>query len=1139
MSSINTTSSRVSYLDTTNPNKYDNFDTYSTLSEAPIGNNAVIDRLIFTTDNSTTYKWNGTMYVVVINSASGTVLSVNSGNQTNITGTSQNPIVNVSVTPSFNTVTLNNAITTNTQATTKLYVDTADNTLQTNITNLDNATLKKASNLSDLTNTTTARSNLSVYSIADTNTLLDGKISDSTNVGTGTGLVYRDKTLTSLNLKTLKAGTAITINNNSDDITINSTATGVNSVTNTDTNLQIDITDPQNIIINASGITTNATNLTNHITNVTDAHDASAISTNQNLNYITTSDVQNNLSQLDGQVFANTGNITTLTNDKISSATNVGIGTGIFRDKTTTNLNFKSLIAGTAITIGNNTDDLTINSTGVTSITNQDAKIVIDSINPAIPKINLDQYYRWGNGASRGLIYQSQSPLINGAQISVNASLTASITLIDIGWLPVNRGFDSDMLSSIKSLWTFIKDNLPMKIRLIDVTAETSYVTMSLDSLSGIGSDNYVFACSNVADETTMVNIVANGGFMYLLFDYSNKDYINAQDLIVATNLTNHLTSTSAHTDANLTNTPGTRTYGIGSKIQNALDGLDTECVSLQTNKIDTLTSANNFLTITAPTANSRLLTTRSNAYLIDAISINLSVGGILTLNGASQTGHPFYSAGTTLTVKDDLILDGPFTMSSTANLIVYGNLTIFGSLTMNASCNITCYGNLTVIGTTTIGTSCSITTSANISFKGASSANTLTVDNCNFKCDSEFSVKNFSSTTYISFNSSCIFNARSIIYDGNSTAMAFLANGTHILTADEIIFSNNANAASGTGSGSTLAFRNTNFNAITLKILNNTSTNYVSEFQGPCNIISSFVSISDNTTTTDAGFGNFFNATNFICDDIYFKSNIHMGTVVTSQAIYFTATTSIISKNIFFINNSTGTGNTAFAVLGNGGTSLKADTIHIVASTTQQNIIWQNDIYGLYNTRRTPSFFIDNTGAGITGFNQDSYLGVTPMCWKQFENITVPYVGAIGTTAGVLFLNPSSFIFGPVLGVGYNQYQLISSQFSATANNTRLQYIGLDSAFIEISATISFDMTTNRNIAFQVYRNGSTLVPQSTALSSGNGTVGFNCVNIYAMTQVIPNDYFELSAYIVSGGLATTINFYGINWHLKKMSIM
>lgn len=53
-----------------------------------------------------------------------------------------------------------------------------------------------------------------------------GEANLAANVGTGAGLVFRDKTSVTLNLKTLKAGTGVTITNNTDDITLDATGAG-------------------------------------------------------------------------------------------------------------------------------------------------------------------------------------------------------------------------------------------------------------------------------------------------------------------------------------------------------------------------------------------------------------------------------------------------------------------------------------------------------------------------------------------------------------------------------------------------------------------------------------------------------------------------------------------------------------------------------------------------------------------------------------------------------------------------------------------------------------------------------------------------------------------------------------------------
>ncbi len=58
-----------------------------------------------------------------------------------------------------------------------------------------------------------------------------GTLTAVSNVGTGAGLVYRDVTSGTINLKTIKAGTNVTITNNADDVTISSSGAGGGSMT--------------------------------------------------------------------------------------------------------------------------------------------------------------------------------------------------------------------------------------------------------------------------------------------------------------------------------------------------------------------------------------------------------------------------------------------------------------------------------------------------------------------------------------------------------------------------------------------------------------------------------------------------------------------------------------------------------------------------------------------------------------------------------------------------------------------------------------------------------------------------------------------------------------------------------------------
>lgn len=133
--------------------------------------------------------------------------------------------------------------------------------------------------------------------------------------------------------------------------------------------------------------------LTAHINDATDAHDASAIS-NVPAGSISATDVQSAVNELDGDIQGHisdaidahdasaisnvpSGNLAatdvqaalnelqTDVDTRATTAANVGTGQGnVFRDKTTSIINLKTIKAGTNVTITDNADDITIASSG-------------------------------------------------------------------------------------------------------------------------------------------------------------------------------------------------------------------------------------------------------------------------------------------------------------------------------------------------------------------------------------------------------------------------------------------------------------------------------------------------------------------------------------------------------------------------------------------------------------------------------------------------------------------------------------------------------------------------------------------------------------------------------------------------------
>ena len=227
------------------------------------------------------------------------------------------------------------------------------------------------------------------------------------NVGTGTGLIFRDKTGSTLNFKSLLQGTHVVITNNANDITLATDATSANTVSTIvardgSGNFSagaVSITDgvvssaltitpfmtagvvhnnasgllSSSLIVNADidaaaaivdtklATISTAGKVANTATTATSADTASTIVLRDGSNNFAT-----NMITLNGTTTNATDAATKAYVDSIiTTGANVGTGTGlIFRDKTGNNINFKSLIQGSHIAITNNADDITLATDG-------------------------------------------------------------------------------------------------------------------------------------------------------------------------------------------------------------------------------------------------------------------------------------------------------------------------------------------------------------------------------------------------------------------------------------------------------------------------------------------------------------------------------------------------------------------------------------------------------------------------------------------------------------------------------------------------------------------------------------------------------------------------------------------------------
>lgn len=306
--------------------------------------------------------------------------------------------------------------------------------------------------------------------------------------------------------------------------------------------------------------------------------------TNQDGNIIINkSDIQNptlNLSTtLVNQINTNTSNITSNNNAIL----------GLIADVSTNTTNIAS----------NNNAILSLTATvntKVSTITNQDGRITVNSTNPINPIINLDDLTKNAIGAQVPFYYLMQSTglPVPVNRISVNNSVVASITSLNIGIQPNNYGVY--MVNSIDNLLHTYQSNGKFKIRIERKANQSEYFTMlcTLNTFTEAGIYRQ-YNCSYLAGETTIAN-------SFLLDEHLNvyiMDYvpnvqvdINTNDIISLTNQQNTNSTLISQNTGNISNLQVRTTQNENDILTNATNlGITNGNVATNTANIQTNTN--------------------------------------------------------------------------------------------------------------------------------------------------------------------------------------------------------------------------------------------------------------------------------------------------------------------------------------------------------------------------------------------------------------------------------------------------------------------------------------------------------------------------------------------------------------------
>lgn len=548
----------------------------------------------------------------------------------------------------------------------------------------------------------------------------------------------------------------------------------------------------------------------------------------------------------------------------------------------------------------------------------------------------------------------------------------------------------------------------------------------------------------------------------------------------------------------------GTYVYVIFQKEQVSITGTNGVNVALDTYKNATLTSD-------------------LSLHLTGAVIVNSS--GLLTLNAVQQSGSPYSTTASVMSIFCDVIVSGSLTVNASSTLIVEGDLIVIGGLSIAAGASLFVRGVLHC--------------------RGASSADTVLIQSATVTSFDEVSFRNYTAANIgIKFGASSAntsLTARSIVFDSNSTEIA-CTNDTNSFSfvADTVMFSNNTQT---TANFTILLYKLTIRSAV-LKFYNNsnvvtTNANYCISVQDLDVEVSNLIEFSNNYIqgSSQTGFTVFIGTNTTLTGDvIIFNTNSQQSGTNAGNCVYLQNTSILQANEIKFIRNYTNNA-TALGVQISTTALIKCDLLRINVDSSAppryENInnddaTQANLAYSQFGTVRLPQLIIDNTSATLTNFPGSTYLGLQPFWQNSYEDWTTGTTITL-TTAGTYYkLIPASIVA--------TSNTSLSAQFSAGADNGSIKYTGTDTSYFEVLFDISGDVSAAGNTyAFVLYKNGSALAASNRCQFTSTNP---DSIDISKMVQLAPND--EISAYIsdISASSRTYLIGY-FNLLIKKMKVM